>query len=81
MVNGQAAILQVDHRADVHGVWQEGGRRHYARRMLHRRQCLRSQHAPAFKDSIERSSSTRGQHCRQLALSSTDTCRQLHFGY
>ena len=45
VVNGQALILQEHHRADVHGVRQEGRRGHDAVRVLHRRQRLRASHS------------------------------------
>lgn len=48
LLYGQAVLLQVDHRADAHDVRQEGGRRHYAARMLHRRQRLRKPTALSY---------------------------------
>ena len=45
MADGQALILQEHHRADVHGVRQEGRRCHDAACVLHRRQRLRALHS------------------------------------
>lgn len=47
--DGQAAVLQIHHGADVHDVWQEGRSRNHAASMLQRRQCL---HARRTKMSV-----------------------------
>ena len=45
VVDGQALILEEHHRADVHGVRQEGRGGHNAARVLHRRQRLHASHS------------------------------------